>query len=110
MEEEKLVKASIVNYIYEKVGHPRKLAAYSVEEIISLIKETLASGENVQIVGFGRFNLRKKKKRIGRDPTTGKEIAISARQVLTFKPSRQMKDAIASGAVETKTNIQRSKT
>lgn len=90
-----MVKTSIVNHIYEKIGHPRKLAAISVEEIINAIKETLANGENIQIVGFGRFNLKKKKERIGRDPTTGEEIIISARQVLTFKPSRQLKDAIS---------------
>lgn len=89
-----MVKTSIVNYIHEKIGYQRKLAAISVEVIINAIKETLANGENVQIVGFGRFNLRKKKERIGRDPTTGEEILISSRQVLTFKPSRQLKDAI----------------
>lgn len=94
MEEAKVVKTSIVNYIYEKIGHPRKLAAISVEEIINSIKETLANGENVQIVGFGRFNLRKKNERTGRDPATGEEITISARRVLTFKPSRQLKDAV----------------
>ncbi|MBI5185917.1 MAG: integration host factor subunit alpha [Nitrospinae bacterium] len=89
-----MVKTSIVDYIYEKIGHPRKLAAISVEEIINSIKETLANGENIQIVGFGRFNLRKKNERTGRDPATGEEITISARQVLTFKPSRQLKDAV----------------
>ena len=89
-----MVKSDIVNYIYEKIGYQRKLAVVSVEEILNVIKETLESEQNVQIVGFGRFNIRKKKERIGRDPTTGEEITISSRKVLTFKPSRYLKEAV----------------
>ncbi len=89
-----MVKTDIVNFIYEKIGHQRKLATLSVEEIIGTMKSTLATGESIQVVGFGRFNIRQKKKRIGRDPTTGTEITISARKVLTFKPSRHLKEAV----------------
>ncbi len=89
-----MVKSDIVNYIYEKIGYQRKLAVVSVEEILNVIKETLEAEKNVQIVGFGRFNVKKKKERIGRDPTTGEEIVISSRKVLSFKPSRYLKEAV----------------
>jgi len=92
--EEAVVKTDIVDFIYKNIGCPRKIAALSVEQILCSIKEALASGENVQVVGFGRFHVRAKKERVGRDPSTGDEITIAARRVLSFKPSRRLKGVI----------------
>ena len=59
-----------------------------INELIEIIKETLESGEDILISGFGKFELRDKPARPGRDPQTGKEYEIDARRVVTFLPSK----------------------
>ncbi|HET6436648.1 MAG TPA: integration host factor subunit alpha, partial [Anaeromyxobacter sp.] len=59
--------------------------------------ETLERGEKIKISGFGNFIIRDKKSRVGRNPQTGEEIEISARRVLTFRPSQVLKNALNSG-------------
>ena len=68
-----------------------KQAAAAVQETFELIKAALAGGENVLISGFGRFTLRDKHARVGRNPRTGKPLTIVARRVVTFKVSVMMK-------------------
>ena len=85
-----LVKADIVDLVYEKVGFTRHEAAQAVEIIFHEIKRHLAKGENVRISRFASFILRKKNARRARNPKTGESIRISARTVLTFKPSKQL--------------------
>ena len=85
-----LVKADIVDLVYEKVGFTRHEAAQAVEIIFHEIKRHLAQGENVRISRFASFVLRKKNARRARNPKTGESIRISARTVLTFKPSKQL--------------------
>ncbi len=58
------------------------------------VKETLSRGEPVKVSGFGNFVVREKKARVGRNPQTGRDIEISARRVLTFKPSQVLKDQL----------------
>ena len=58
------------------------------------MKETLVSGEDVKISGFGKLNIREKASRRGRNPQTGEEIEISSRRVLTFKSSQVLKKAL----------------
>jgi integration host factor subunit alpha len=62
------------------------------------MKETLEKGEKIKISGFGNFIVREKKPRKGRNPKTGLELTISARRVLTFKPSRLLRKAVNQGA------------
>jgi len=57
----------------------------------------LQRGERVQIVGFGSFMVRQKKERVGRNPKTGEEIVIAPRKVLTFKPSKILRDLVNNG-------------
>ena len=84
-----MTKADIVELIYEKVnGLIKKQAAEYVETLFDLIKMELAMGENVKISGFGSFIVRDKKQRMGRNPQTGEPMAISARRVVSFKPSQ----------------------
>ena len=85
-----LVKADIVDLVYEKVGFTREEAAHAVEIIFHEIKNHLAQGENVRISRFASFILRKKNARSARNPKTGESIRINARTVLTFKPSKQL--------------------
>ena len=88
-----MTKADIVENVYEKVGgFSKKEAAEIVETVFDTIKETLERGEKIKISGFGNFVVRDKNARAGRNPQTGQEITISARRVLTFKPSQVLKN------------------
>jgi integration host factor subunit alpha len=81
------------------VGFSKKEAAEIVEMVFDTIKETLEHGEKIKISGFGNFIVRDKKSRVGRNPQTGEEIEISARRVLTFRPSQVLKNALNASAV-----------
>lgn len=88
-----LTKADFVESVYSQVdGLSRRQSAEIIDDLFKVIKETLADGKSVKISGFGNFIVREKKARPGRNPKTGGEIKISARRVLTFKPSQVLKD------------------
>ena len=92
-----MTKADMVDVVYEKVGgFSKKEAADIVETVFETVKKTLEKGEKIKISGFGNFVVRDKKARAGRNPQTGKEITISARRVLTFKPSLLLNKALNS--------------
>ena len=92
-----MTKADIVEAVYERVGgFSKKEAIDAVETVFDVIKKTLEKGEKLKISGFGNFVVRDKKERVGRNPQTGKEITISARRVLTFKPSLLLNKALNS--------------
>ena len=85
-----VVKADLVDRVYEKVGFTRQEAAEAVDILLNEIKAVLASGEDVRISGFAGFHLKDKKSRNARNPRTGEPIRIRSRRVLTFKPSQQL--------------------
>ena len=89
-----MTKADIVETIYEKVGFSRKESAEIVDLVFDLMKETLEQGNKIKISGFGNFVIREKRPRKGRNPQTGQEIQISARRVLTFKPSQVLRKSL----------------
>jgi integration host factor subunit alpha len=90
-----MTKADIVETVYEKVGgFSKKEAAEIVETVFDTIKTTLERGEKIKISGFGNFVVRDKNSRTGRNPQTGQEITITARRVLTFKPSQVLKNTL----------------
>jgi len=91
-----MTKVDIISNVYEKVGFSKKEVARLVDIVFSIIKEVLEEGEMIKISGFGNFVVKDKKARRGRNPQTGKEIEISARRILTFKPSQSLKKAINS--------------
>lgn len=95
--EANMTKAEIIEQIYEKVGFSKKESAEIVEMVFDTMKETLEKGEKIKISGFGNFVVRQKRPRIGRNPQTGEEIEISARRVLTFRPSQVLKSALNKG-------------
>ena len=100
-----MTKADIIESVYERVGFSKKESAEIVELVFDTLKETLERGGGsassnegkVKISGFGNFQVRYKKARVGRNPQTGKEIEISARKVLTFRPSQVLKAALNDG-------------
>ena len=90
-----MTKAEIIDAVYEKVGgFSKKEAAEIVEAMFDTMKEVLAEGEKIKISGFGNFVVREKSERWGRNPQTGDPIPISARSVLTFKPSQVLKGVL----------------
>ncbi len=86
-----MTKADIVEKVYERIGFSKKEASELVEMVFSELKSVLCRGDKVKISGFGNFVVRSKKSRVGRNPQTGDQIEISARRVLTFRPSQVLK-------------------
>ena len=93
-----LTKADIVQTVAEAVRLPRNEAVQSVESLLRIMKETLASGEDVLISGFGNFCVREKSQRCGRNPATGDSMMLSARRVVMFKCSGKLRDRCNSKA------------
>jgi len=89
-----MTKVDIISSVYEKVGFSKKEAVRVVETIFDIIKESLEQGEKIKISGFGNFVVRNKRTRRGRNPQTGDDIEISARKILTFKPSQVLKNEL----------------
>lgn len=89
-----MTKADIVEKIYEKIGFSKKESAELVEVVFDIIKNTLENGDKIKIAGFGNFVVKEKADRRGRNPQTGEEITISARKILTFKPSQVLKSSL----------------
>ncbi len=89
-----MTKSDMVEKIYEKIGFSKKESAELVEMVFDIIKSTLETGEKIKIAGFGNFVVKEKADRRGRNPQTGEEIVISARRILTFKPSQVLKASI----------------
>lgn len=89
-----MTKANIVDGVYERVGVTKKEAADYVEAMFETMKETLEGGEEIKVSGFGKFEVRQKGERVGRNPRTGVEIMIPERKVLRFKVSQVLKDEL----------------
>ncbi len=93
-----MTKADLVELVYERIGFSKKEAALAVETVLESIRTSLIEGEMVKIVGFGNFVVRHKEARKGRNPKTGEEVMITPREVVTFKPSQVLKNAVQDGA------------
>ena len=89
-----MTKADIVEMVHNRTGFSKKESSEAVESILDILKEILEEGEKIKLSGFGNFVIRNKDVRKGRNPKTGQEMEISARSVLTFKPSQKLKDHI----------------
>ena len=80
--------------VYQKVGLSRAESASLVELVVKEITNCLERGATVKLSSFGSFGVRKKGQRVGRNPKTGKEVPISPRRVMVFKPSTILKNRI----------------
>jgi integration host factor subunit alpha len=89
-----LTKAQLVESIHNKIGLTKNKSSEIVEACLEIIKSELASGEDVLISGFGKFCVREKKERKGRNPATGDAMMLAPRRVVTFKCSGKLKDMI----------------
>lgn len=89
-----ITRSDIAEKIYEEVGISRKDSGEILDLIVDEIKEEFVNGRDVKLSSFGTFLLKKKNPRIGRNPKTGVEADISARTVLSFKPSQNLRQAL----------------
>jgi integration host factor subunit alpha len=92
-----LTRADLAEAIVRKVGLPRNESQDLVELILGEISTSLSDGETVKLSSFGSFGIRQKSERVGRNPKTGKEVPITPRRVLVFRPSNVMKELINAG-------------
>lgn len=86
-----LTKADIAEKLFEDLGLNKREAKEIVELFFEEIKQSLESGEQVKLSGFGKFELRDKSGRPGRNPKTGEEIPITPRRVVTFRTGQKLK-------------------
>lgn len=89
-----LTKADLVQKIYQNHNLTKTQATGVVESFLKISKDCLAGGEDLLISGFGKFNIKEKNSRRGRNPQTGKELILDARKVVTFKPSGILRDRV----------------
>ncbi|MDO9528626.1 MAG: integration host factor subunit alpha [Syntrophales bacterium] len=89
-----LTKASIVEDLYSATDLPKGKCTELVESVFELIKDELKKGNDVRISGFGKWSVREKNSRRGRNPQTGETIMLDARTVVTFKCSGKLKKVI----------------
>jgi len=89
-----LTKANIVDAIHNELGFPKNRSAELIEILLEQIKSTLEKGEDVLISGFGKFCVKTKKERRGRNPATGDDMMLSQRQVVTFRCSHLLREKI----------------
>ena len=86
-----MTKIDIIESFYEQLGIPKKECVRIVESLFEIIKDQLERGDDVMISGFGKWTIKAKNERKGRNPQTGASMAIKARKVVTFKPSTILK-------------------
>jgi integration host factor subunit alpha len=89
-----MTKQDLVENIRANCNLQRKEAEAIMTSVLDIIKESLASGEEVKLSGFGKFVVQQKRDRTGRNPQTGEPLTITARKILTFKPSTLLKQEI----------------
>jgi integration host factor subunit alpha len=89
-----LTKAQIIEEIRTKNGLTRKQSTETVEAFLETIKKTLESDEDVLISGFGKFSVKYKAERKGRNPATGEDMMLAPRKVVTFRCSGKLRDKI----------------
>lgn len=86
-----LTKDDIVKVIVKENGYRLNHSVKLIETLLEIIKSSPASGEDVLVSGFGKFCVKKKRKRRGRNPATGEDMMLDARRVVTFRCSRQLR-------------------
>ena len=92
-----ITRADLVETVSERTRLPRAESVKIVTRVFEVIEATLVQSRTVKLSRFGNFVVRKKRQRIGRNPKTGREVPITPRTVVTFRPSQLMKDRVEEG-------------
>ncbi len=87
-----MIKADIVNRVVDQTDVPRAKAAEAVDTIIDGLRQALASGHRIELRGFGVFQVKQRKKGIGRNPKTGVEVRIPPGNTIRFKPGKELRN------------------
>ena len=87
-----ITKVHLADTIHDKLRLPKNQSVQVLESIIEIIKKTLENGEDVLISGFGKFCVKDKKKRRGRNPQTGEDLILGSRRVVGFKCSEKLRE------------------
>lgn len=88
-------KSELINAVAEKAALSKKDSEAAVSAVLDVISAALAEGDEVRLVGFGTFEVKRREARIGRNPKTKEEIQIPATKVPAFKPGKALKDIVA---------------
>ena len=91
-----LTKAQIRDAIQNQLGLPKNQSTKLLETFLEIIKKTLENGDDLMISGFGKFCVKNKGERRGRNPATGEDMMLEKRRVVTFKCSGKLRDRINS--------------
>lgn len=92
---DRLSKQDVINGVADATGLSKKDAGSAVDAVVNTIKNALAGGDSVGLIGFGTFEVKTRAARTGRNPQTGAELKISAKNVPSFKAGKELKDAVA---------------
>ena len=95
--EKTTTRSTLSEAVFKNVGLSRNESSSLVDSVFTEILKSLISGKDVKISSFGTFVVRRKKERIGRNPKTGQEVPITARNVVTFRASNVLKSRVDSG-------------
>jgi DNA-binding protein HU-beta len=87
-----MIKADLVDRVADRCDLPRVKAAQAVDTLIDTMKGALCDGKRIELRGFGVFQVRDRKKGVGRNPKTGVEVAITPGKTVRFKPGKELKD------------------
>ncbi len=92
---DKLSKQDVINSVADATGMTKKEAGDAVDAVVNTIKNALAEGNAVGLIGFGSFEVKTRAARTGRNPQTGAELDIPEKKVPAFKAGKELKDAVA---------------
>ena len=98
-------RSTLAEAVYKNVGLSRNESSSLVDSVLNEISKSLIDGDDVKISSFGTFMIKNKRERVGRNPKTGQEVSISARQVVTFRSSNVLKSTVADAHVENNQNL-----
>ncbi len=89
-----MTKTELINQVSKKSGLTKVATTKAVEAVMDSITRALGKGENVQLIGFGSFEVHKRGARTGRNPRTGAQLKIAAHKVPVFRAGKALKDAV----------------
>jgi integration host factor subunit alpha len=94
MKKSNLTRKELATSVYEKLRGSQRSAAEIVDTVFATMKNTMVAGESIKLVQFGTLTIRDKSPRRGRNPKTGESMIITKRQMVTFRPSRRLRDQL----------------
>jgi integration host factor subunit alpha len=89
-----VTKAKLIDHLYKSSNFSKDESSTTIDSLLEIIKSTLESGEDLLISGFGKFIVKEKSKRRGRNPATGNDLILDARRVVIFKCSKNLRDKL----------------